>query len=134
MNNEEINVLTDPQINVMMTMSVNNATDYKPNEKMNTIYKISNQHVGGISVINVGNYCGDSSTMMKIVFENGISLINTDGSGEYTACGVGVLVDGYCGDSRHDVYVGDCEIDPVWCDKNPLRAAAIVYLKMKGIL
>lgn len=132
--NEQINALSDPEINVMMTACVIGiaAGDYEKGQTGAFMY--SRLECGSMLATEVKNYCNDPAVMMPIVFKAGISLINTDGSGEYTACGVGTLVDGYCGDKRNDVYIDGDALSNTWRDKKPCRAAAIVYLKSKGVL
>ncbi|MGL5307237.1 MAG: hypothetical protein ACRC9Y_14055 [Aeromonas veronii] len=65
------------------------------------------------------DYCNDHAIMMPIVFENGIALSptrQTNGEMAWTA--------GY--------FMG--RVVTKFTHANPLRAAAIVYLKMKGVL
>ena len=118
MTNEEINALTDPQINVMVTRCVHNAECYTQyDEKNNFIYSDDSVH-GVLNGIKVEDYCNDPAVMMPIVIKEKINLISStgdlwgaswnDGGGKWS-------IDDY----KHH-------------HKNPLRAAAIVYLKMKG--
>ncbi|MGL5488557.1 MAG: hypothetical protein ACRDC6_20020 [Shewanella sp.] len=134
MTNEEINALTDRKINEMISAEIGGISGEKYESGQVGAFIYYTLDCGSKLAVEVKNYCNDPAMMMPIAFENGISLINTDGSGEYTACGVGTLVDGYCGDKRNDVYVDGDNLSNIWRDKKPCRAAAIVYLKSKGEL
>lgn len=120
MTNEEINALTDPQINVMVTQ-----VDYDLEDGWCLSNDESVFYHCGIAgdqyhTVKVDDYCNDPAVMMPIVFEQKINLISStgdlwgaswnDGGGKWS-------IDDY----KHH-------------HKNPLRAAAIVYLKMKGVL
>lgn len=119
MTNEEINALTDAQINVMMTRHLCNLHDG---------FKLKEGHEYSILEFDNGSdymsaavydYCNDPAVMMPIVFENGVALSparQTDGEITWTA--------GY--------FMG--RVVTKFTHANPLRAAAIVYLKMKGVL
>lgn len=120
MTNEEINALTDPQINVMMTVAIKKISNYKVHSKPNGDYVEFLDCVGVIDYVKVDDYCNDPAVIMPIVFEQKINLISStgdlwgaswnDGGGKWS-------IDDY----KHH-------------HKNPLRAAAIVYLKMNGVL
>lgn len=117
MTDEEINALTDQQINVMMQSSVTGAKKYMRSTSTKTLFYEDGD--GGVVAVNVQDFCNNPSVMMPIVFENGIGLFpNRMGLGEsdlWTAT-YSIYKRYYCTHS------------------NPLRAAAIAYLKMKGVL
>lgn len=104
MTNEEINALTDPQINLMMALNdESHQWTMDPNNK--------ERHIGQEK-----DYCNDHAAMMPIVFECGISL---------SLC------------RKQSVWFASDDVaNPKhsYFDTNPLRAAAIVYLKTKGVL
>lgn len=119
MTDEEINALTDQQINAMVT-----AADYELNDEWCLSDDESVFYHCGIAgeqyhSVKVEDYCNDPTAMMLIVFENGIGLFpNRMGLGEsdlWTAA--------------YSIYKRNN-----YTHTNPLRAAAIAYLKMKGVL
>lgn len=89
MTNEEINALSDEQINEM----IENLTYWS------------------------ADYCSDPAAMMPIVFDYNMNIIAPFGNNGIWSSSVSVNDDCF-----------------MYADKNPLRAAAIVYLKMRGIL
>jgi hypothetical protein len=125
MTNEEINALTDQQINVMVTAEVNDISEsyHESGENKDKIYQwYSSDELRGF-IIN--DYCNDPAVMMPIVFANGISLIKTEIGEGWTACFAESWNGGWDLSFASNAF---CE------HTNPLRAAAIVYLKMKGVL
>lgn len=112
MTNEQINALTDPQINVMMQASVTGARKYMSTTSIKTLF----YEDGGIVAVNARDYCNDPAAMWPIIDE-----LTADG-GIVQIARVGVILYPASGGSI------DC------LHKNKLRAAAIVYLKMKGVL
>lgn len=74
------------------------------------------------------DYCNNPSDMMPIAFEYGISLIKTNGSsGDDWTCGVANFHDGMWDFDKSKT--GEC-VDFEAYGENPLRAAAICFLKM----
>lgn len=139
MTNEEINALTDPQINVMMTECIYDVHDHEladedefvrlplsngfPLTVSNTLYKVGN----GVSLYPIKDYCNDPAAMMQIAFENGIGYVSGDG-----------MVLAMKIHSAMENADGRIEINPdvkfiEYSDK-VCRALAIVYLKSKGVL
>ncbi|MGL5280644.1 MAG: hypothetical protein ACRC8W_02680 [Plesiomonas shigelloides] len=116
MTNEEINALTDQQINVMVTASVYGLSDFY---ESGVFTKGKNKRDVTIDSVMTELYLSYPELMMPIVFEDGISLSPTrESSGEMT------WTAGY--------FMG--RVVTKFNHANPLRAAAIVYLKMKGVL
>ena len=120
MTNEEINALTDQQINVMMTISINSIDKSRIEHIGDTCLFVTNHdRPEGADCYLIEDFCNNPSVMMPIVFENGIGLFpNRMGLGEsdlWTAA--------------YSIYKRNN-----YTHTNPLRAAAIVYLKMKGVL
>lgn len=115
MTNEEINALTDPQINAMVQASVTGAKKYMSTTSIKTLF----YEDGGIVAVKVQDYCNDPAVMMPIVFECGIDLFpNRIGLGE------------------SGLWTATCSINKRknYTHTNSLRAAAIVYLKMREVL
>ena len=76
----------------------------------------------------VDDYCNNPSDAWPIIVENSISIVSygVEFSAEY---GWSAFYGGVCVDYNHEI-VSNFKID---CgDKNPLRAAMIVYLMMNG--
>lgn len=115
--NEQINALSDDQVNEMMTACVLNMIDYDVSQSGKSLYSAEGR---GLYTISVKDYCNDPAVMMPIAFENGISLIK-EGDSDYYACFADR--DGW-----------ELVTDDDFTDKKPCRAAAIVYLKSKGVL
>lgn len=90
--NEQINALSDEQINDMIESLTYMSADY----------------------------CSDAGYMMPIAFDYGISVIK-DEWGNF-----------YAGFAKDDIR--GLTIEGEFYDKKPCRAAAIVYLKSKGVL
>lgn len=104
MTNEEINALTDPQINLMMALNdESHQWTMDPNNK--------ERHIGQEK-----DYCNDPAAMMPIVFEYGISLSFCRKQSVWFAADDAIK-------PRHSHF-----------STNPLRAAAIVHLKMREVL
>ncbi|MGL4466781.1 MAG: hypothetical protein ACRCUK_04700 [Plesiomonas shigelloides] len=87
-----------------------------------------NEMVGKLEY-RTADYCSDAGYMIPVMFDYGISLHhNFYGHNDYTASvgdRWGILTDA-CGTFFN--------CDHQFTEKRPLRAAAIVYLKMKGAL
>jgi len=79
------------------------------------------------SVIGAIDYCNSPSDAWPIIVENSISIVSygVEFSAEY---GWSAFYGGVCVDYNHEI-VSNFEIE--CSDKNPLRAAMIVYLMMK---
>lgn len=133
--NEQINALSDEQVNVMMTKCIYNAHDHDYAGKDESITLPNGVHVSGGALYKIGNglsflsvldYCNDPAVMMPIVFEDGISIIKHKDYRMFTA-----FIAAELDDMDNDLWVMlDCRHD----DAKPCRAAAIVYLKSKGVL
>lgn len=114
MTNEEINALSDPQINLMMALNdESHQWTMDPNNK--------ERHIGQEK-----DYCNDPAVMMQIAFDNNISIMKHKDYLLFTAFVVGEI-----DDAEHDLWL---MVDYRTDDAKPCRAAAIVYLKMKGVL
>lgn len=120
MNNEEINAMTDQQINVMMTISINSIDKSRIEHMGDTCLFVTNHDTPeGADCYLIEDYCNDPDVMMPIVFENGIALSPArEAGGEMT------WTAGY--------FMG--RVVTKFTHSNPLRAAAIVCLKIKGAL
>lgn len=100
MTNEEIDALTDPQINKM----VRDESDEL------------------LILTFVPDYCNDPAVMMPIVFKSRINLLSPrDEEDEWAASWSSGGGEWLC-------------FDVMYSHAKPLRAAAIVYLKSKGVL
>lgn len=114
MTNEQINALTDAQINVMMQKLVSGYSEYQNTTSTATIFHSSVED-GGVIAINVRNYCNDPAAMMPLVFSEGIGLYpERFGDGDVWVAAKSIYK---ANNFRHT---------------KPLRAAAIVYLKARG--
>lgn len=125
MTNEQINALTDPQINVMMIEHVYGmkCDEFSQDwDEIPYIYSENNQVFKFIDEPQSGswtsvNYCNDPAAMIPIVFSEGIGLYPER-----------------LGDSAVWVAAKSIYKANNFRHTNPLRAAAIVYLKSKGVL
>lgn len=127
MTDDQINALTDPQINVMMTFAVNELTDpwQQTMSGKFVVYRSSDGEEKPAFVVK--DYCNDPAAMMPIAFENGIGYVSGDG-----------MVLAMKIHSAMENADGRIEINPdvkfiEYSDK-VCRALAIVYLKSKGVL
>ncbi|MCX2533663.1 hypothetical protein OQ486_09260 [Plesiomonas shigelloides] len=136
MTNEEINALSNEQINVFMARCIYGAEDHEyvaKNESVKTPYGVSVSDgalykiCDGISFISVKDYCGDASLMMKIAAESKVGLIFSDI--DVTAFICSFSWDGP--DGRHEF---DSDFEHSDKPEEYLRAIGIVYLKSKGVL
>lgn len=129
MTNEEINALTDYEINCMVAKAIGleSVMFFAPKEEADPeyctgpVWDVSSGELYCGFISEQGNCfspCNDPAVMMPIVFANGISIV-FDGDG---MCSAGIMRD------------MDWEMESHYSHANPLRAAAIVYLKMKGVL
>lgn len=121
MTNEQINALTDAQINVMMTACELNITTYKVSSSGGSICRDEGHDIYAITV---KDYCNDPSVMWALMISSNISVMKI--FNEYIAF-IGDIAD----IDNGSMVVGD---SIRFFDKKPLRAAAIVYLKSKGVL
>lgn len=122
MTNKEINALTDQQINVMMTISINNIDKSHIEHVGDTCLFVTNHdRPEGADCYLIEDFCNNPSVMMPIVFKSEICLINEGDGKDYYAC--------YASRDGWELIIGES-----FTHTNPLRAAAIVYLKMKGVL
>ncbi|MEG1651867.1 MAG: phage protein NinX family protein [Hafnia sp.] len=113
MTNEEINALSDQQINVMMTISINEIDErYIESVNKYNVFVTNNDKAEGVDAFLVYDYCNAPSVMWPIISHAKIDIMHRD------ALGIPCAVSG----------------DILFADNNPLRAAAIVYLKMNGVL
>ncbi|MGL5283631.1 MAG: hypothetical protein ACRC8W_18155 [Plesiomonas shigelloides] len=117
MNKKEIDALTDTQINVMMTAVVNKVGRYESHS--NGCYVKFIQCNGEPSYLATADYVGDNSIIMPIVFGSGISLSPSRAANGEFRWRAGQFLGTEIAKFHH---------------KNPRRAAAIVYLKTRGIL
>lgn len=127
MTDDQINALTDPQINVMMTFALNDL-DESWRQTMSGKFVVYRSADGASKPsITVKDYCNDPAAMMPIAFENGIGYVSGDG-----------MVLAMKIHSAMENADGRIEINPdvkfiEYSDK-VCRALAIVYLKSKGVL
>lgn len=123
MTDDQINALTDPQINVMVQAAVTGASKYMSTTSLRTIF----YEDGGVIAVGVKGYCNDAAVMIPLAFENGIGYVSGDG-----------MVLAMKIHSAMENADGRIEINPdvkfiEYSDK-VCRALAIVYLKSKGVL
>lgn len=122
MTNEEINALTDKQINVMMTFAVNELAEpwQQTMSGKFVVYRSADEEEKPAFVVK--DYCNDPAAMMPLAFENKIMFNPYRNDGEWM-CEAPIDFKGIS-----TVFAG------VSIHKKPLRAAAIAYLKSKGVL
>lgn len=125
MTNEEINALTDPQINVMMTVAVKRIGHHKVLPSGDCVEFLD--CVGVSDVEKVKDYCNDPAVMMPIAFENGIGYVSGDGM--VLAMKINSAMENADGRIEINTDVKFIEYSDKVC-----RALAIVYLKSKGVL
>ncbi|MGL4466332.1 MAG: hypothetical protein ACRCUK_02405 [Plesiomonas shigelloides] len=124
MTNEEINALTDQQINVMMTFAVNDLDESWAQSQSGSFVYYCAADGNSDTAITVEDYCNNSSSMMPIVLENGISLIKVGDSSD----------GGYCAHCPKMTRTGDLGSLIIFQSSKPMRAAALAYLRKKGAL
>lgn len=117
MTNEEIRNIPNQKLNEMVTRIVKDAPNHKIDSDGVVLYRMDNSAPGGIDQIFVGDYCGNPALMMPIAVENNISLLLYP-DGEVIASADG---------ERED-------FDHAEQKENYCRAAAIVFLKLRGVL
>lgn len=111
MTNEEIRNIPNQKLNEMVTRIVKGAQTHKIDGDGVVLYQMDNSAPGGIDQIFVEDYCSDAGLMLPLALSNGISI----------QCGM--LGDFRAIKSPHS-----------WEDRNYCRAAAIVFLKSRGVL
>lgn len=117
MNYEE---MSDLQINLLVA----NAIGVDAAENSGAVFgAVKHEGDNVVSVIGVVDYCNNPSDAWPIIVEYQISIAKYKGSEEWDAHGGGVCVDyDHCIISN-----SDCS----YSNKNPLRAAMIVFLMME---
>lgn len=96
-------------------------------DEMSSHVKCGNEGSPGFAIVEVKDYCNNPSDAWPIIVENSISIVSygVEFSAEY---GWSAFYGGVCVNYNHEI-VSNFEIE--CSDKNPLRAAMIVYLMMK---
>lgn len=128
MTDEEINALTDQQINVMMTAAVNELHDsyHESGDDKTKIYQWYSSDE--LREFKVEDYCNDPAVMMPIAAKQGIGMA-FDSDETVTAFAV---------DGGVTVWMGECDFETDLYHKEDsdkyCRSLAIVYLKMREVL
>lgn len=125
--NEQINALSDYEINCMVAKAIGleSVMFFTPVDRVDPecctgpVWNVASNHLHHGFLSKKGHCfdpCNDPDVMMPIVFEAGISLC-------------------FCHKQRAWLVTDDSVRTKYYhYDENPLRASAIVYLKSKGVL
>lgn len=111
MTDEEIRNIPNQKLNEMVTRIVKGAQNHKIDSDGVVLYRMDNSAPGGIDQVFVEDYCSDVGLMLPLALSSGISI----------QCGV-------LGGFRAIRSIHS------WEDGNYCRAAAIVFLKLRGVL
>lgn len=96
-------------------------------DEMSSHVKCGNEGSPGFAIVEVKDYCNNPSDAWPIIVENSISIVSygVEFSAEY---GWSAFYGGVCVNYDHEI---ESNFEIECSDKNPLRAAMIVYLMMK---
>jgi len=120
MNKEQLEQLSDLEINQAVTAAAYNLQGWELSESGLCFYHCGLDGSDWVD-FQIIDYCNSPSDMMPLVFEAGISLHNeSDDDGVF-----------YCAHNSSDFRHSEYGKHRAW-HSNPLRAAAIVYLLIKG--